>query len=256
MLLVIDAGNTNTVFAVFNKAILLGQWRMATDNKRTADEYGVWLLNIMQFQGIDSHKITAAILSSVVPQTNFALKTLARSYFKTELLIVGEEGVKLGIEAKIDRPKEVGADRLVNAVAAWAKYQLPCVIIDFGTATTFDIVDEQGNYSGGVIAPGINLSLQALQQAAAKLPNVAIARPHSVIGKDTISAMQSGIYYGYTGLIEGIVRGIKKEYSAISLVIATGGLAPLFAKNSEVIDHLEADLIIDGLKIIYERNKV
>jgi len=255
MLLVIDAGNTNTVFAVFSGEKLIGQWRMATDARRTADEYCVWLLHIMAYEKIDPKKIKAAIMSSVVPQANFALRMLARQYFHTELLIVGEPSVKLGIKAKIDRPAEVGADRLVNAIAAWHKFNKPLVIVDFGTATTFDIVDNHGDYIGGVIAPGVNLSLEALHRAAAKLPNVAVERPAHVIGKDTISAMQSGIYFGYVSLIEGIVKRVIAEYGKKMGVIATGGLAPLFAKATTVIDALEPDLIIDGLKLIYEKNR-
>jgi type III pantothenate kinase len=254
MLLVIDAGNTNTVFAVFSGEKLIGQWRMATDAKRTADEYCVWLLQIMAYEKIDPKEIKAAIMSSVVPQVNFALRMLTRKYFQTELMIVGEPAVKLGIQAKIDRPGEVGADRLVNAIAAWHKHTKPLVIVDFGTATTFDVVDDKGDYIGGIIAPGVNLSLEALHRAAAKLPNVAVERPAQVIGKDTISAMQSGIYYGYVSLIEGIVKRITEEYGKKMIVIATGGLAPLFAKATAVIDTLEPDLIINGLKLIYEKN--
>jgi type III pantothenate kinase len=254
MLLVIDAGNTNTVFAIFEDRKILGQWRMATDSKRTADEYGVWLLQLMNHEKIPLIDIKAAILSSVVPQANFSFRMLARQYFHTELLIVGEPNVKLGIEAKIDRPREVGADRLVNAVAAWERHKQSLIIVDFGTATTFDIVDDTGNYIGGVIAPGVNLSLETLHRAAAKLPNVAIEKPAHVIGKDTISAMQSGIYFGYVGLIEGIVTRIKNEYGKDMQVIATGGLAPLFAKATPVINALAPDLIIEGLRLIYERN--
>lgn len=255
MLLVIDAGNTNTVFAVFNGSTLISQWRMSTDARRTADEYGVWLFQVMQHEGIDPKAIRSAILSSVVPQLVFALRMLARRFFQTELLIVGEANVKLGIDVIIDRPQEVGADRVVNAIAGWQRYHQPFIIIDFGTATTFDVVNDKGNYVGGVIAPGINLSLEALHRAAAKLPNVAIERPSKVIGTDTITAMQSGIYYGYTGLIEGITKRIKEEYSLPMKVIATGGLAPLFAKATAIIDTLEPDLTITGLQIIHERNK-
>lgn len=254
MLLVIDAGNTNTVFAVFDGNSLIGQWRMATDARRTSDEYCVWLLQIMRYENIEPKKIKAAILSSVVPQANFSLRMLARQYFNTELLIVGEPNVQLGILAKIERPREVGADRLVNAVAAWQKYRKPLIIVDFGTATTFDVVDERGDYIGGVIAPGINLSLEALHKAAAKLPNIAVERPFQVIGKDTVSAMQSGVYFGYVGLIEGIVSRIRQEQGRDMKVVATGGLAPLFAKATPMIDALEPNLIIDGLRIIFEKN--
>ncbi len=255
MLLVIDAGNTNTVFAVFLGDRLIGQWRMATDARRTADEYCVWLLQMMHYQKVNPKEIKAAIMSSVVPQANFALRMLARQYFSTELLIVGEPGIELGIEVKIDRPREVGADRLVNSIAAWHKHKKPLIIVDFGTATTFDVVNKDGDYIGGVIAPGINLSLEALHKAAAKLPNIAIEHPARTIGKDTVSAMQSGIYFGYIGLIEGIVKRVMDEYGKKMQVIATGGLGPLFAKATPVINTLEPNLIIDGLKLIYERNK-
>lgn len=260
MLLAIDAGNTNTVFAVYDGRELCGQWRIATDSRRTADEYGIWLRQIMEYAGIAHAKIKAAIMSCVVPQSVFALRMLARQYFHTELLIVGEKNVKLGIQAKIDRPSEVGADRLVNAVAAWERHKSPLIIIDFGTATTFDVVDNNGDYVGGVIAPGVNLSLEALHRAAAKLPNVAVERPPQVVGKDTVQAMQSGIYYGYVGLIEGIISRIQSEKApelktgSRMKVVATGGLAPLFAKATPIIDALEPDLIIDGLRLIYERN--
>lgn len=255
MLLVIDTGNTNTVFAVFDGDSIAGQWRMATDARRTADEYGVWLLQIMAHENINPKNIQAAIMSSVVPQANFALRMLTRNYFSTELLIVGEPDVTLGIGVKIDRPRDVGADRLVNAIAAWHKKKQSLIIVDFGTATTFDVVDTNGDYIGGIIAPGINLSLEALHRAAAKLPNIAVEPPPRIIGKDTISAMQSGIYFGYVGLIEGIVKRIMEEYGSTMQVIATGGLAPLFAKATPVINTLEPNLIIDGLKLIYEKNK-
>jgi len=255
MLLAIDTGNTNTVFAVLDKGELIAQWRMATDAKRTADEYGIWLLQVMAYEKIDPHSITHSIMSSVVPQVNFAIKSLTRKYFNTVLKIVGEDNLKLGLQVKIDRPKDVGADRLVNTVAAWQKHKKPLIIVDFGTATTFDVVDDNGDYIGGVIAPGINLSLEALHRAAAKLPNIAIERPQFTIGKDTLSAMQSGIYFGYVGLIEGIVKRIKEEYGQDMLLIATGGLAPLFAKATPLIDQIEPNLIIDGLNIIFEGNK-
>jgi type III pantothenate kinase len=254
MLLVIDTGNTNTVFAVYHNDKWLGQWRMETNSKRTPDEYFVWLLQIMNYENIDIKQIDAAIMSSVVPQANFLIKTLIKKYFNTELLLIGESNLDLGIEIKIDRPKDAGSDRLVNAIAAFDKYKQALIIIDFGTGTTFDIVDGDGNYAGGVIAPGINLSLSALHKAAAKLPNIAIAKPEKVIGTDTISAMQSGIYFGYLGLIEGIVTRVKEEYNKYMIVIATGGLAPLFANATDVIKAVEPDLIIEGLRIIYQRN--
>lgn len=254
MLLVIDAGNTNTVFAISDETRIIGQWRMATDARRTADEYGVWLLQLLSHVGIKPGQIHHAIMSSVVPQANFALRMLARLYFHIELKIVGDPGVTLGIEALIDRPREVGADRLVNAVAAWQRYRKALIIVDFGTATTFDVVNDEGNYIGGVIAPGVNLSLEALHRAAAKLPNIAVERPPTVIGTDTVGAMQSGIYFGYVGLIEGIIHRIREEAGQPMPVLATGGLAPLFARATAVIDTLAPDLIIEGLRLIHERN--
>jgi type III pantothenate kinase len=255
MLLAIDAGNTNTVFAVFEGAHLLGQWRMATEPKRTADEYGVWLLQLLARAGLNAESIQAAILSSVVPQADFALRMLARHYFNVALLRVGDPQIRLGIEVALERASEIGADRLTGAVAAWERYRSALIVIDFGTATTFDLIDAMGRYQGGVIAPGIHLSLAALHRAAAKLPNVAVERPSCVIGKNTIEAMQSGIYFGYVGLIEGIVTRIRQEQEGVALkVIATGGLAPLFARATPSIDALEADLMIEGLRLIHERN--
>ena len=254
MLLAIDAGNTNTVFAIFEGEILKGQWRMATDARRTADEYGVWLAQLMPLENMSVKDITAGVLGSVVPQANFSFRQLAKKYFGADLIVVGDPQVKVGIEVKIDRPSEVGADRLLNALAAWKRYKKALVIVDFGTATTFDVVCEKGNYVGGVIAPGVNLSLEALHRAAAKLPNIAVERPQKVIGTATVPAMQSGIYFGYVGLIEGILSRIQTEFGKPMEVIATGGLAPLFARATAAIQHLEPDLTIHGLKEIYALN--
>lgn len=254
MLLAIDTGNTNTVFAVFDGDSIRGQWRMSTEDDRTADEYGVWLLQVMARAGISEKDISHAVVASVVPSTLFALRTLCRQYFQCELLVVSAPGVKVDMKVKIDRPAELGADRLVNAVAAWKKYKSACIIIDFGTATTFDVVNDAGEHCGGVIAPGVNLSLQALHTAAAKLPVVAIQPPEKVIGTGTVSAMQSGIYYGYVGMVEGIVTRIKQEYGKPMKVIATGGLASLYAKATKVIEHNDPDLTIYGLYEIFRQN--
>ncbi len=255
MLLAIDAGNTNVVFAVFDGKKLVGQWRIATDARRTADEYGVWLLQVMERAKIAPKKITGTIMACVVPQAIFELRQLARRYFGTELLLVGgDHEVKIGMKINIDNPHEVGADRLVNAFAAWRRFKQAMIIVDFGTATTFDVVSSKGEYMGGVIAPGVNLSLDALHRAAAKLPNIGIMRPAKVIGRNTITAMQSGVYYGYAGLVEMITDRIKKEYGGKMKVIATGGLASLYAKACPVIEKVEPDLIIYGLKEIYEMN--
>ncbi|MFA7430114.1 MAG: type III pantothenate kinase [Rhodospirillaceae bacterium] len=254
MLLAIDSGNTNIVFAVFDGGKVRGEWRSSTRSDRTADEYGVWLSQLMALEGLKREDIDAAILATVVPANVFTLKTLCRRYFGIEPLVVGEAGVKLGLEIRMDRPEEVGADRLVNAVAAHAMYKGPLIIIDFGTATTFDVVDAAGNYLGGCICPGINLSLEALHMAAAQLPRVAVGRPAQVIGKATVPAMKSGIYWGYVGLIEGLVRRIGEEFGGPMTVVATGGLAPLFSEATDAIHHLDQDLTLRGLLEIHLRN--
>lgn len=256
MLLVIDVGNTNVVFAVFDGDKLAGQWRISTDAKRTADEYGVWLTQVLEHSKIAPEAIKSAVVASVVPQVLFDLRQLAKRYFNTELMVIGDPrlNLKTGVGVKIDNPAEVGADRLVNAFAAWSRYKRALIVVDFGTATTFDVVSGEGDYIGGVIATGVNLSLEALQRAAAKLPNIAIAPPPKVIGTNTIGAMQSGIYYGYAGLVEGIAAQIQAEYKAKMLVIATGGLASLYAKACPSIEHVEPDLTIYGLKELYEMN--
>jgi type III pantothenate kinase len=255
MLLAINANNTNTVFAIFDGEVLRGQWRASTDPRRTADEYVVWLTELMGFEGLERYHIDAAILSSVVPATIFNLKLLCRRYFSCDPLIIGEPECKLGIELLVDRPQEVGADRLVNTVAGKARHTAPLIIVDLGTATTFDVIDAAGNYCGGPIAPGINLSLHALELAAAKLPHVAIAKPGRVIGRSTVECMQSGLFWGYIGLMEGLVGRIKAEFGAPMNVIATGGLAPLFAGASPVIAAIDSDLTLWGLQIIYRRNR-
>ena len=254
MLLAIDAGNTNVVFAVFDGETLVGSWRCATDARRTADEYAVWLKSLMQWGGFDPMRIDGAILGSVVPAATWNLTRLCRAHFGCEPLVVGAPGVSLGIAVRMDRPEEVGADRLVNAVAASQIYDGPFVVVDFGTATTFDVVDADGSYCGGVIAPGINLSMEALQRATAKLPRVDIVLPRKVIGTGTVSAMQSGIFWGYIGLIEGLVARIQSEFGHKMTVIGTGGLAPLFAEATPVIEHIDAELTLRGLRLIHHRN--
>jgi type III pantothenate kinase len=255
MLLAINANNTNTVFAVWDGAQLRGAWRAATDARRTADEYVVWLDHLLALEGLARRFLSGTIIASVVPEANFNLLALCRRYCNSEPLLVGEPGVALGAKALVDRPEEVGADRLVNTVAARDSYQTPLIVVDFGTATTFDVVDKDGNYCGGVISPGINLSLAALHLAAAKLPSVRIRRTDHVIGKDTVACMQSGLFWGYVGLVEGLVQRIKQEFGAPMSVIATGGLAPLFDGATSVIEHIDADLTLWGLRLIYERNK-
>ncbi len=256
MLLAIDSGNTNTVFSVFDEeGKVRGEWRSSTDANRTADEFAVWLSQLMSFEGLKPAQINNAIIATVVPAMLFNLKTLCRKYFKVEPLVVGDLDVNLGIKIFLDRPEEVGADRLVNAIAAHEIYEGAKIVIDFGTATTFDVVDGEGNYCGGAIAPGINLSLEALHMAAAKLPRVAIGKPEKAIGKGTTTAMQSGIFWGYIGMIEGLTQRMKEEFGEDMTVIATGGLAPLFAESTDVIQYCDSDLTLRGLRAIYNRNK-
>lgn len=255
MLLAIDAGNTNIVFALHDGRNIVHKWRISTDNRRTADEYMVWLSQLMSLENFSADRVTAAIIATVVPPSLFPLQLLCRRYFACEAMVVGSPQLKLGIEVKTENQTDVGADRLVNAVAAHDIYKGPLIVIDFGTATTFDVVDETGAYIGGVISPGINLSLEALHMAAAKLPRIAVERPEKVIGKSTVPAMQSGVFWGYVGLVEGIVQRIQQEYGRPMKVVATGGLATLFAGSVPVIEHVDQELTIKGLFKIYLRNK-
>jgi type III pantothenate kinase len=254
MLLAIDAGNTNIVFAVSDGTEVRAEWRAVTETTRTADEYAVLLQPLLQLQGLSFADIDSAIIASVVPSAMFDLRQLCRKYFHCEPLVIGDPDLDLGIKVNVDRPEAVGADRLVNTVAAHERYKGALIVVDFGTATTFDVVSEKGDYEGGVIAPGANLSAEALHGAAAMLPRVAVARTQSVIGKDTVPAMQSGLYWGYVSLIEGIVARIKEEYAKPMTVIGTGGLANLFHRQTAVIEHLDPDLTIRGLIQIHARN--
>ena len=255
MLLAIDSGNTNVVCAVYDGDELRGSWRAATNPNRTADEYAVWLIQLMALSGLAPGDIGATIIGSVVPEATFNLVRLCQRYFGSEPLMVGRSDCFLGIGVDVDMPKEeVGADRVANAVAAQDRYQPPLIVLDFGTATTFDIVDRVGNYCGGVIAPGINLSLRALDMAAAQLPRIGIRRPPTVVGRSTVPAMQSGVFWGYVGLIEGLVQRIRAERGEAMEVIATGGLAPLMAEATEVISRVDPDLTLWGLRLIYRRN--
>jgi type III pantothenate kinase len=254
MLFAIDAGNTNIVFAVCEGDEVRAEWRAVTETTRTADEYAVLLSPLFQFQGLSFGDIEAAIIATVVPAAFFDLRQFCRKYLNCEPLVVGDPNLDLGISVNTDRPQSVGADRLVNTVAAHATYKGPLIVVDFGTATTFDIVGANGDYEGGVIAPGANVSAEALHQAAAMLPRVAVQRTQAVIGKDTVPAMQSGLYWGYLGLIEGLVARIKEEFGEPMTVIGTGGLANLFYKQTNVIDHLDPDLTIRGLILIHAKN--
>ncbi len=253
MLLAIDAGNTNIVFAVHDGRTWRGTWRIATEPQRTSDEYAVWLLTLLAHAGLRREDVTDAVLGTVVPAALYHLRRLCRQWFAAEPLVAGAR-LDWGFAIKIDRPDEVGADRLLNALAAHALYGGPIIVVDFGTATNFDVIDGEGAFLGGAIAPGINLSIEALHQNAARLPRIGIGRPQAVIGTSTVGAMQSGIYWGYVGLIEGLCTRIIGELGATTKVIATGGLAPLFAEGATMIERIDADLTLEGLRMLAERN--
>lgn len=251
-LLVVDLGNTNLVLGVYRDEELVHSWRLATARERTADEYGILA---RQLVGDALHaELEGAIVASVVPPLNSAMAFMVQKYFDIDPLFV-EPGVKTGIAIHVDNPQEVGADRIVNCVAAHAAYGGPTVIVDFGTATTFDVVTANAEYIGGVIAPGLNISAEALFARAARLPRVDIRRPEHVIGTNTVVNMQSGIYFGYLSLVDGILSRIKREVPDLKKVVATGGLSTLFAEESEHIDEVDTDLTLQGLKIIYDRNR-
>jgi type III pantothenate kinase len=252
MLLAIDSGNTNVVFAVYDDERLRGRWRASSDARRTADEYAVWLIQSMTLHGLSAGDIDGAIIASVVPPTVYSLKSLCTQYFGIKPFLIGDPVVDLGIKI---RAQQVGADRLVNAVAGHAAYGGALIIIDFGTATSFDVIAPDGGYEGGVLAPGVNLSVEALYKASAQLPRIAVVRPEMVVGKATVPAMQSGLYWGYVAMIDGVVARIKAETDWPMTVIATGGLAPLFAEACESIDHSDPDLTVRGLALIYRANQ-
>lgn len=253
MLLCIDCGNTNTVFSLWDGYRFLDTWRIATDHRRTADEYFVWLSTLMGLKKIDAD-ITEVIISSTVPRVVFNLRVLCNRYFDTRPLVVGKPECALPVAPRVDQGTTVGPDRLVNTVAGFQKFGGDLIVVDFGTATTFDVVDLDGAYIGGVIAPGVNLSLEALHMAAAALPHVDVTRPQSAIGTNTVACMQSGVYWGYIGLVEGIVRQIRIERERPMRVIATGGLAPLFAQGFDLFDAVDDDLTMQGLVLIHKYN--
>ncbi len=255
MLLVIDVGNTNTVFALHDGEKWLSSWRSSTDATRTADDHAVWLGTLMRLDGLELSKIEGCIISTVVPQAKFNFRNLSRRYFDAEPMFVGDPEVKLGVPIRIRRPEQVGADRLVAAIGAHQLYKGAKLVIDSGTATTFDVVGPDGGFEGGIISPGINLSMRALHDAAAQLPRIAIQKPAQVIGQDTVSAMQSGVFWGYVDLIDGIVARVKEEYPSPMAVIATGGVASLFEDASKTIDHFDQSLMEVGLLEVYRRNK-
>jgi len=255
MIFAVDVGNTNIELGVYEEKDLLARWRMGTDKEKTSDEFGMFFAGLFRNENLDIHKTKAVIISSVVPPIMYSLEHAIRKYFKVEPMIVGP-GIKTGINIKYENPREVGADRIVNAVAAYEIYGGPVIIIDFGTATTFCAVSSKGEYLGGVICPGIKISAEALFQRTAKLPRIELVKPEHVIGRNTVASMQSGIVYGYVGQVDYIVRRIKKEMKEEGIkVIATGGLARLVAAESETIDEVNGLLTLEGLRIIYEKNK-
>ena len=254
MLLAIEQGNTNSVFAVHDGQDWVANWRSATQPTRTADEYVVWLSHLMAMNKLDFGLLNACVISSVVPQSIFNLRNLSRRYIGVEPLIIGEN-TELGIQVRTLKPSEVGSDRLVNALGALVLYSPPLIIVDSGTAITLDVIGSDGAFEGGVIAPGINLSMEALHTAAAKLPRVAIQKPQRVVGKDTVTAMQSGVFWGYIALIEGLIGRIKGEWGSPMTVVATGGVASLFHGATMAIDHFDPDLTIRGMLEIHHRNR-
>lgn len=254
MLLAVDVGNTNMVLGVYMGRELKVSWRISTNREQTGDEYGIIFKNLFAQASIDDGLLTGMIVSSVVPPLMFSLEEMAKRYFRLDPLVVGP-GMKTGLNIKIDNPREVGADRIVNAVAGIELYGGPLIIVDFGTATTFDAISKSGEYLGGAIAPGISISTEALFQRAAKLPRVELVKPKRIIGRDTISSMQSGIIYGFIGQVDGIVKRMIQEFPEKPKVVATGGLASLLAADSETLEIVNPLLTLEGLLIIYERNR-
>ncbi|MEL6808205.1 MAG: type III pantothenate kinase [Pseudomonadota bacterium] len=254
MLLAIDCGNTNTVFAIWDGDAFIGTWRTSTEWQRTADQYYVWLSTLMKFQQIDV-EITDVIVSSTVPRVVFNLRVFADRYFNTRPIVVGKPDCLLPVDVRVDEGTQVGPDRLVNTVAGYDLFGGDLIMVDFGTATTFDVVDSDGAYIGGVISPGVNLSLEALHNAAAALPHVDITKPQAVIGTNTVACMQSGVFWGYVGLVREICARIKAERARDMRVISTGGLAPLFQQSETLFDHFIDDLTMHGLTVIHRFNK-
>ncbi|MFA6449808.1 MAG: type III pantothenate kinase [bacterium] len=254
MLLALDVGNTNIVVGVFEGENLKTHFRVSTALTRTADEYGQQIISLLKYSGIEQQSIKDVIVSNVVPPLADILRVTARKYFNSETLFI-EPGMKVGMNIKYENPREVGADRIVNAVAAIALYGTPVIVVDFGTATTFCYVNEAGDYLGGCIAPGIGISIEALFRAAAKLSRVEVKKPEHLIGRNTVEAMQSGIYYGFVGQVDEIVRRLKKEIKCNPKVIATGGYASLIAGDSETIDEVQPLLTLEGLRLIYNKNR-
>jgi type III pantothenate kinase len=261
MLLALDVGNTNTVLGLYRLTTdeLVTHWRISTLRTQTADEYGVLFLNLFAMRKIEATEISSIIISSVVPPLETTLRQVCERYFKVKPMFV-EPGIKTGMPILVDNPAELGADRLVNGVAAFARYGGPCIVVDFGTATTFDVVSAKGEYIGGVIAPGLAISAEALFSRAARLSRVDVKKPAKIVGTNTVAHMQSGLYFGYIGLVDGILERIIKETqgqdAVVPKVIATGGLARLIVDDSRFIDTIDDMLTLDGLRLIYERNRV
>jgi type III pantothenate kinase len=255
MLLAVDAGNTNIVFALFDGGEVRARWRMATDPRRTGDEYAVWLTQLLALEGLERSAVDRVIISIVVPRALHNLEVLSTKYFGVEPLIAGRAPVEWGMDLDVEEPQSLGADRAVNAIAAHALHEGDLIVVDFGTASTIDWIDYRGAYKGGIIAPGINLSLDALVSAAAKLPRIAIEAPatNSVVGRNTVDQMNIGIYWGYVALIEGLITRMKTEIGRPAKVIATGGLAVLFEQQTDVFDAVEPDLTLRGLAMLAER---
>jgi type III pantothenate kinase len=254
MLLAVDCGNTNTVFSIWDGAKFVSNWRIATSHKRTADQYYVWLTTLLKLGGIEND-IEEMVISSTVPRVVFNLRVLADKYFHTRPLVVGRSDCKLPVSVRVDEGTAVGSDRLVNTVAGFNLFGGDLIVVDFGTATTFDVVDTDGAYIGGVIAPGVNLSLEALHKDAAALPHVDISKPQNVIGTNTVACLQSGVFWGYVGLVREICDRIKSERGRPMKVISTGGLAPLFQQSVRLFDQFEEDLTMHGLIVIHQFNK-
>ena len=253
MILTIDIGNTNIVIGIFKGEELIKHWRFSTSKKKTSDEYGIKVRSLLRTEGIEKEDFRGAVISSVVPSVTESFSMAIRDYLDIEPMVVGP-GIKTGLPIKTDNPREVGSDRIVNAVAAYRKHKSALIIVDFGTATTFDYVNEKGEYTGGAIAPGLEISAEALSQRTAKLPRVEIGKPKKIIGKNTFESMQAGLFYGFLSMTNGIIEKIKKEAGGTPKVIATGGIAKIIAVETELINEVDEFLILEGLKIIYEEN--
>lgn len=255
MILTLDIGNTNIKTALFEGGEMAHYWRISTSLSKTSDEYGILLMNMFAHEGVKPEEVEGIVISSVVPTINFTIEHMCQNYFHMQPMMVAP-GIKTGINIKYENPRELGSDRIANAVAAYAQYGGPCIFIDFGTATTFGVVDENGSFLGGSIFPGIKVASEALVSGTAKLPRFAIEKPESVIGRTTLSNLQSGMYYGYVGLVKHIVQKMKQELGRQdAIVVATGGMALLISEESKVIDKLDGLLTLKGLRMIYERNK-